>query len=70
MSHCHTCKFATWNKTPTGRISKSLPGKCAWSKTVQLPSCGYEQGKPLVLRGGAIWHRDAVKCATYEKAKS
>jgi len=68
-SHCHTCKFATWDRTPTGRISKTVPGRCTWSKTVMLPTCGgYTDRDRYEFVGGAIWHKDDVKCQTYVRA--
>jgi len=70
MSHCHTCKFAEWNHTPTGRISRALPGRCTWTKTVQLPSSGgVQNGGTVTHEGGAIWWADKVVCKTYVGSK-
>jgi hypothetical protein len=69
MSHCHTCKFAEWNHTPTGRVSRSLPGRCTWTKTVQMPTSGPYCGDAIVLRAGAIWWADKVVCKTFVRGK-
>ena len=71
MSHCHTCKFATWHYTPSGRVSKVTPGSCTWTKTVSLPQSGCHTNKgTYTFNGGSIWHKDSIKCATYGKKGS
>lgn len=72
MSHCHTCKFATWQKTKTGRPSRALAGRCTWEKKVVVSASTSTsnwgqrtKGEPLELKGGAIWRADRVNCPTY-----
>ena len=69
MSHCHTCRFAEWRKTPTGRNSRSKAGRCAWEKTVRVPPTYKIHGETsLYLRAHRyIWWRDNIVCPVYQK---
>ena len=67
---CRTCRFAMFEKTPTGKFRKDWSGLCLWpvpknlplplSITRQLPDRG------LVLHKGCIWPQDETLCPVWE----
>lgn len=73
MSKCTDCRYAEWQRTPTGRISKSQPGRCTWTKTVRVAAACLK-GKydnRLELRSEiAIWaDHEFSKCPVFEPVK-
>ncbi len=66
MSHCHTCRFAEWASTASGRRNPNRPGKCTWKGKIVLPASLFDRYKSD-FEGGAIWWKDNIKCPTYQK---
>ena len=69
MGCCINCIHAEWQRTPTGRVSKTVSGRCTWTRTVDVPHSYYlgSKGGPLTLKAqSAIWTDQGQGCATFE----
>ena len=65
-SICVTCKWAEWQRTPTGRIKSSVAGRCKYPIEDHMPTlpASMELRTP---RAKAIWsHRCYTECPVYE----
>lgn len=66
---CETCAHAVFERTPTGRIRRTVSGDCrAHVPDLKplLPSCVLIR---FTTRAG-IWVGDGVNCPTYKAAES
>lgn len=69
MKCCKTCKWAKWQMTNTGKISRIYSGECVYRIVLPvMPECVME---PIHVRRGGIWPdlKSGANCLTYE-AKS
>jgi len=54
---CENCKFAEWEKTATGRLSRKGGGVCTWLKYVRTPP-QFDGVTSVSLKGGYIWRNN------------
>lgn len=63
-ARCKDCKHAQWERTPTGRIKKNIPGRCALKRLEDTPQylCVVKQRLHVVC----IWPDYAGRCDGFE----
>lgn len=71
---CRTCVFAKWERTKTGRVRKSVSGRCvAEMVRVQFPVCADPLIKKVVEEGTvprvAIWWDSSEECPCWKKTE-
>lgn len=60
---CKTCEFSEWHLTQTGRISRTLSGRC--TATVYLPEL--PASVEVVLHRRPIWPDEKRMCTLWKK---
>jgi hypothetical protein len=72
MSKCADCRYAEWQRTPTGRISKKHHGKCKWTATVLVSAACREADSDceINLKGGSIWADFDYFCPVFERTQA
>jgi hypothetical protein len=80
-SLCVDCKFAKWDRTPSGAIHREGRGACTWQKIFAIAASGItfdHHTKPneiralrgaVAVRGGLIWRRGSnavTTCVMFE----
>ena len=76
-SYCVGCKFAKWDRTPSGAIHRSGRGACTWHKIYAIAASGitYDHNTvralrgAVAVRGGLIWRRGSnavTNCVMFE----
>lgn len=64
---CKTCKWADWERTPTGRISRKYVGSCLYpipEPVLPTSVVRHSISKPYA---GGIEPNDGTKCPCWEK---
>ena len=76
-SRCVGCKFAKWDRYPSGAIHRSGRGACTWHKIYAIAASrttyDNQTGRALrgavAIRGGHIWRRGSnavTNCLVFE----
>lgn len=80
-SRCVGCKFAKWDRTPSGAIHREGRGECTWQKLFftaassitfdyhTVPNMIRAVRGAVVVRGGLIWRRGSnavTNCVVFE----
>lgn len=65
---CGTCKWASFERTPTGRIKKNMHGTCRYPPTVEPTRPGCEN--MTTPWRSSIWPNSDYNCPVYEPAEA
>ena len=66
---CRTCRWAEWERTPTGRIKQNCSGQCVYPVAhIRLPdsiteNVMFTKNPPR----NAIWTKDGTNCPCWEE---
>jgi hypothetical protein len=69
-SHCHTCRFAEWPVTASGRRNPKRPGRCTWEAKVRVPAAySHDPENVLHLQArNAIWWDQPTTCPVFQRS--
>lgn len=67
MSRCRDCKFAEFQRTPTGRIKKGVAGRCV--AVVPGPPVMLCLFRPATVHKSAIWAEYEGQCDLFEEVE-